>query len=218
MTADNDAVIHGTTKQHLRYLRLRQAGLSQPTTTAPAPAVPILETKSFDAAAEQVQQPKPKPAKPAKEYKLVTMREVYVPESPICDNPDASVRYWHRCIATNPYYTGDAETLAVLILTTRRRVRGFHIVSNGTLDTILVCPREVFRLAIVDNAAAIIIMHNHPSGDPTPSEADIKITRDLIRAGQLLKIELLDHVVIGTATPERPKAYSSLKELGYFYS
>ena len=56
------------------------------------------------------------------------------------------------------------------------------------------------------------------SGDPTPSEADIKVTRDLIRAGQLLKIEVVDHVIIGRATTERAKDYSSLRELGYFYA
>jgi DNA repair protein RadC len=63
--------------------------------------------------------------------------------------------------------------------------------------TILDHPREAFRPVIMASAAAIIIAHNHPSGEPTPSEADIKITRDLIRAGQLLKIEVLDHIVIG---------------------
>ena len=62
------------------------------------------------------------------------------------------------------------------------------------------------------SAAAIIIAHSHPSGDPTPSEADIKITRDLIRAGQLLKIEVLDHIVIGNPS------HLSLRSLGYFYS
>ncbi|HMJ90339.1 MAG TPA: JAB domain-containing protein, partial [Candidatus Acidoferrum sp.] len=91
-------------------------------------------------------------------------------------------------------------------------------ISDGTLDTILVHPREVFRSAITANAAAIILVHNHPSGDPTPSEADIKVTRDLIRAGQLLKIDLLDHVILGRATEQRPKDWSSLRELGYFYS
>ncbi|HTV61340.1 MAG TPA: JAB domain-containing protein [Verrucomicrobiae bacterium] len=54
------------------------------------------------------------------------------------------------------------------------------------------------------------------TGDPSPSEADIKVTRDLIRAGQLLKIEVLDHVILGQSTPERPKSFSSLRELGYF--
>ena len=90
--------------------------------------------------------------------------------------------------------------------------------TNGTLDTLLVHPREVFKKAIAANAAAIVLAHNHPSGDPTPSEADIKVTRDLIRAGQLLKIDVIDHVIIGRKTPERSKDYASLRELGYFYS
>ena len=85
------------------------------------------------------------------------------------------------------------------------------------MDTLLVHPREVFRAAIAANAASVVLVHNHPSGDPTPSEADIKVTRDLIRAGQLLKIEVVDHVILGRATAERPKDYASLRELGYFY-
>jgi DNA repair protein RadC len=76
----------------------------------------------------------------------------------------------------------------------------------------LVHPREVFRVAVITAASAMIIMHNHPSGESTPSDADIKVTRDLIRAGQLMKIELLDHVVIGNGNR------SSLRELGYFYA
>jgi DNA repair protein RadC len=76
--------------------------------------------------------------------------------------------------------------------------------------TLLVHPREVFRLAVMSSASAVVLMHNHPSGDPTPSEADIKVTRDLIRAGQLLKIEVLDHVIMGNSK------HCSLKELGYF--
>jgi DNA repair protein RadC len=81
---------------------------------------------------------------------------------------------------------------------------------------LLIHPREVFKPAIVLGAAAIVLAHNHPSGDPSPSESDIKVTRDLIRAGQLLKIEVLDHVILGSATPERTKDYASLRELGYF--
>jgi len=79
-------------------------------------------------------------------------------------------------------------------------------------------PREVFKSAISANAHAVVLVHNHPSGDPAPSEADIKVTRDLIRAGQLLKIEVIDHVIIGRATNERQKDYASLRELGHFYA
>ena len=110
------------------------------------------------------------------------------------------------------------ETLQAVLLNTRRRLIRVEPISQGTLDTILVHPRDVFRAAIAANAAAVVLAHNHPSGDPTPSEADIKVTRDLIRAGQLLKIDVLDHVIIGRATPERQKDYASLRELGYFYS
>ena len=99
----------------------------------------------------------------------------------------------------------------MLLLNTRRRIKGHHLVSIGTLDTILIHPREIFRGAIITAASAVIVMHNHPSGESSPSEADIKVTRDLIRAGQLLKMELLDHVVVGHGN------FSSLRSLGYFY-
>ena len=109
----------------------------------------------------------------------------------------------------------DVENFQVVLLNTRRRLIRVETISQGTLDTILVHPREVFKTAIAANAAAIVLAHNHPSGDPTPSEADIKVTRDLARAGQLLKIEVLDHIIIGKATRERPRDYLSLRELGY---
>jgi len=110
------------------------------------------------------------------------------------------------------------ECFQVLFLNTRRRLLRVEKLSQGTLDTLLVHPREVFRAAIAANSSAIILVHNHPSGDPTPSEADIKVTRDLIRAGQLLKVEVLDHVILGRRTTGREHDWSSLRELGYFYS
>ncbi len=138
-------------------------------------------------------------------------REAY-PESPVLDNPEAIAGLLRE---QNRAYT--VESLQVLFLNTRRRLIGMQNVSQGTLDTILVHPREVFVAAISKRASAIVLVHNHPSGDPTPSEADIKVTRDLIRAGQLLKIDVLDHVIIGRATPERAKDFSSLRELGHFF-
>lgn len=150
--------------------------------------------------------------KTAVEWKLAKLREEPLPdEMALCDTPEKAVAYWETVISKNPVITGECECFVVLILNTRRRARGHHIVSVGTMDTILVHPREVFRVAIIAGAAAVILMHNHPSGDSTPSEADIKVTRDLIRGGQLLKIEVLDHVIVGRGQ------YKSLRELGYFY-
>ena len=134
-------------------------------------------------------------------------------ESPVLDNPENVVR-----LVRAKNLLLETEQFQVLLLNTRKRLIRAEKISDGTLDTVLVHPREVFRSAISANAAAIVLVHNHPSGDPTPSEADIKVTRDLIRAGQLLKIEVLDHVIIGRATNERAKDYASLRELGYFYS
>ena len=139
-------------------------------------------------------------------------------DNPTTDTPEAIATYLREKLPMSPAHNPDVESLIVVFLNTRRRPIGFQVISTGTLDTLLVHPREVFKAAIVMNAAAIILSHNHPSGDPTPSEADIKVTREMVRAGQLLKIEVLDHVILGQSTPERPKAYSSLRELGYFYA
>lgn len=152
-----------------------------------------------------------------KEYKLVCLKETSVSKE-VCDTPDKFVSFFHETTKNNPYYDPECkETFFAFFLNTRKFVTGFQLISMGTLNTILVHPRDVFRAAIVANSAAIIIAHNHPSGDPTPSEADVKVTRDLIRAGQLLKIDVLDHIVIGKKT-EQNKGYTSLRELGYFYS
>ncbi|MBM3833863.1 MAG: JAB domain-containing protein [Verrucomicrobia bacterium] len=134
-------------------------------------------------------------------------------DAPLLDNPG---RIADLLREENRLY--NVEHFQVVLLNTRRKLIRIERISQGTLDTLLVHPREVFKLAIAANASAIILVHNHPSGDPTPSEADIKVTRDLIRAGQLLKIEVVDHVILGHRTEERSRDYVSLKELGYFYS
>lgn len=100
----------------------------------------------------------------------------------------------------------ERETLFVLSLDGRHRVTGCHRVSEGTLTMSLVHPREVFAVAIREAAAAIIVAHNHPSGDPEPSPQDLEVTRRLADAGRLLGIPLLDHVVVGHG------AHTSLRE------
>jgi DNA repair protein RadC len=140
------------------------------------------------------------------------MEEERRDDSPVLDNPATVVNFMRE---TNRLL--NVESFQVLLLNVRKKLIRAEEISHGLLDTILVHPREVFRAAIVANAAGIVLVHNHPSGDPTPSAADIQVTRDLIRAGQLLKIDVIDHVIIGRATSERAKDYSSLRELGYFY-
>ncbi len=134
-------------------------------------------------------------------------------ESPTLDNPETIANLLRE---DNRAY--EVEHFQVVLLNTRRKLISIEKISQGTLDTILVHPREVFKSAIAANASAIVLVHNHPSGDPTPSEADVKVTRDLIRAGQVLKIEVLDHVILGRHSNERTRDYASLRELGYFYS
>jgi DNA repair protein RadC len=90
-----------------------------------------------------------------------------------------------------------AEVFAILCLTTKYRVIAFHEVSRGILDSTLVHPREVFKAALLANAAAIVAAHNHPSGDPTPSHADVEMTKAIISACQVLGIAVHDHVIIG---------------------
>jgi DNA repair protein RadC len=134
-------------------------------------------------------------------------------DKPLLDTPEAVAAVMREEVRFN-----GVETFRALLLNTRRRLIACEKIADGTLDTLLVHPREVFKPAILANAAAVVLVHNHPSGDPTPSEADVKVTRDLIRAGQLLKIDLLDHIIIGKASEDRPRDYVSLRELGYFYS
>jgi DNA repair protein RadC len=141
------------------------------------------------------------------EFKVMSLRDYPVPsEMLLCETPQQVADYWRLHIATAPPFNPECECMAVLMLNTRKRVKGHQLLTIGTMDTLLVHAREVFRGAIIAAAACIVIIHNHP----TPSEADVKVTRDLIRAGQLLKLELVDHVVIGNGK------HSSLRELGYF--
>jgi DNA repair protein RadC len=100
------------------------------------------------------------------------------------------------------------EEFHVLLLNTQNEVLRDLQVTRGTLDASLVHPREVFRPAIAEAAASVILVHNHPSGDPTPSGEDRAVTRQLRSAGELVGIEVLDHVIVGEGR------YSSLAEAG----
>lgn len=102
----------------------------------------------------------------------------------------------------------DRECFAIALMDTRNKVLALHIVSIGSLNASLVHPREVMKPAILGNAAAVILVHNHPSGDPEPSREDLAITARLKQVGELLGIPVLDHVILGE------QSFVSLKERG----
>jgi DNA repair protein RadC len=101
------------------------------------------------------------------------------------------------------------ERLVALLLDTKNQVLREEVISIGSLNANIVHPREVFKAALMESCASVILSHNHPSGDPTPSREDIAVTEKLIEGGKLLGIDVLDHVVIGEGR------YVSLKDEGY---
>lgn len=136
----------------------------------------------------------------------ITVREK--PSGPKLVTPEACAKY------LSPMEEMSQEAFVVMTLTTKNDVIHKHLVSLGTLNSALVHPREVFRVAIMDSAASIILAHNHPSGDPTPSAEDIKITRQLVSAGEIMGIKVLDHVVIGSSDENLFQSFLSLREAG----
>lgn len=102
----------------------------------------------------------------------------------------------------------DQEQLRIISLNTKNRIISSHMIYQGTVNTTSVRIAEVFRPAIMDNATALLVCHNHPSGMPDPSPEDVALTREIANAGQLLGIDVLDHIVIGKGK------FVSLKERG----
>lgn len=101
------------------------------------------------------------------------------------------------------------EVFGVLFLTTKQRLIGYHEISRGTIDSTIVHPRELFRSALLAHAANIVVGHNHPSGDPMPSPDDHALTRRIVHAGEILGVDVVDHIVIG-----HDGRYFSFKEAG----
>lgn len=146
--------------------------------------------------------------KPAKRVDIVSIKLVR----------EASIMYQNRTINSpndaleliKPFLQDeDRETFLVVCLDTKNQPTALNIVSIGTLNSSLVHPREVYKIALLANSNGIIIAHNHPSGDPTPSQEDIEVTRRLIEAGGILGITVMDHVIVGS-----DHRFVSLKERG----
>jgi len=125
-------------------------------------------------------------------------------ERPTISTPEDVIRI------CSPQFRGlDREHFWALALNTKNQLLRTIEVSIGSLNASIVHPRELFKDAVRVSAASLVIVHNHPSGDPTPSGADLQLTRRLVKAGDVLGIEILDHVIIGEAG-----AHASLRDMG----
>jgi len=152
--------------------------------------------------------PRPDPTRPYSipGFRIALAREpgVKLAERPRLTTPQEAARVLAQYVGES-----DREQFVVALLTVRHRLIGLHTVSVGCLTSSLVHPREVFKPALLASAAALVVAHNHPSGDPEPSAEDIALTRRLVSAGTLLGIEVLDHVILG-----EDGRHVSLKERG----
>lgn len=146
-------------------------------------------------------------------YEVRVQRMNENPGSFKVDAPGEAVTYWREKITKAPWYDPEKEMLVAIMLNTRFVALSHAMVSIGTMNECTAHPREIFRPAVAVGAYGILLMHNHPSGDPSPSDADTRLTRRLAEASQILQIGLPDHVIVGMATESR-RGYFSFKEAG----
>ncbi len=121
----------------------------------------------------------------------------------------AFVDFFKRHVTKAAWWDPEKECMIVFCLGRKNRLKCWNLVGLGTATNVLSAPREVFRPAIVASATAIVLMHNHPSGDPAPSGADISVTREIRKAAQILGISFFDHIIVGNKLND-PKG------LGYY--
>jgi DNA repair protein RadC len=147
--------------------------------------------------------------KEPQQWKIISLKECPVPEEMrLCDTPQKAVEYWRLHVEGHPFFDSERECFVLLMLNTKLRVRGHHFVSVGSLSESIAHPRDVFRAAVVGASYTVVLMHNHPSGEPLPSHADTTCTRRLCDAGKILGIEVLDHIIVGH------QRYHSFRETG----
>ena len=149
--------------------------------------------------------------KRAYEFKLARVREVCASRS--IDSPEKAYDYWQSVVRDADWFSACKEHLVVLLLNTRHNIEGHTLVSVGTLNESLAHPREILAPVLCGAAYGFILMHNHPSGDPSPSQADRQLTRRIAEGAELLGVKLLDHVIAGNAGSDA-EPYFSFREMG----
>lgn len=135
--------------------------------------------------------------------------------SPAPQTTDTFIRTPEDCYRVCEQQAGyGQEAFTVLCLNARNRLIAGGIITIGIIDSTLTHAREVFRKAIECRASSVILVHNHPSADTTPSAEDIRLTRQMVQAGEVIGIKVLDHVIIGMPQPEHSRGYTSCREIG----
>lgn len=124
------------------------------------------------------------------------------------DTAQSIFDFWQSVISSKPDFEPDKENLIAILLDAKLRPKGYHLVALGSLCECTAHPREIFRPVIVANSYAFVLVHNHPSGSPDPSDADRRLTANLRDGAGLLQVQLLDHVIIGTPAPDRSPFFS----------
>lgn len=141
---------------------------------------------------------------------IAQVKAHYVRESgetiQVC-SPEDAVAFWKSTIETASWFDEDKECVVVLCLDSQKKIKAYNLVSVGTLNECMAHPRDVWKPAILCSSGGIILMHNHPSGGTEPSNADRNLTTRTAQAGQLLSIDLVDHVIVGDG-------YYSFREAG----
>jgi len=141
-----------------------------------------------------------------------TFEQFPVANRPMDDAANAA-EFFRETVATREDFDPMREHLVVATLNTKLVPTGYHIVAIGTLTECTAHPREILRPCIVSAAYGFVLFHNHPSGDPSPSQSDRRLTQMLFEACKLMEIRLVDHIIIGSPAPDR-SSYFSFKEAG----
>lgn len=141
------------------------------------------------------------------EYKLTSVQEVGA--APPITAPEEAVEYWRKVIEERCWFQPNREHVVALHLNVRSMATGHHLVGIGTLSECTAHPRDIFGPALCAPAHTIVLMHNHPSGDPAPSRADHELTKLVRNGGEFLRVELVDHVIVGAG-----ENYFSFREAG----
>ena len=127
------------------------------------------------------------------QYSLKREKVSDIADNILSSSPEDAVQF----LRSIGLHEQEQECLIAIALDSRNNIKGYYNVTRGLVNRTMAHPREFFRYAVINNSTSLIMAHNHPSGDPTPSLTDIQLTDEICKAGEILGIQLIDHIIIG---------------------